>query len=226
MIGNKFGKWTVVERVKSPEGPSKGFRHFLCRCECGKESVVRVDGLKNGRSSQCIVCHDKQMYINIQDMVGKKYGKWTVISTVESKLQRRVLCRCECNKEQIITASRIKSGAKSCPTCNVKKHGYEGTPTYNTWRCMIARCTRENNSNYRNYAGRGISVCQRWRTFSNFLIDMGPKPIGLQLDRINNDGNYEPGNCRWVTAKQNSANRRKRPVLWNKKKSPVVKKEI
>lgn len=218
MENKKFGRWLVLSRAKSPDGPSKNFKHYLCRCECGTESVIRGDTLRSGRSSQCRICHDKQLYINIQDMIGKTYGKWKVIRLAATEGQRRVVCVCICEKEFIVQASRLKIGTtQQCRQCNVTKHGYEGTPTYNTWRCMIARCTQENNHNFSHYGGRGITVCERWRTFANFLEDMGPKPKGLQLDRINNDGNYEPGNCRWVTPKENSNNRRKRPVLWNKK---------
>ena len=217
MIGKSFGRWFVVSEAKIESGPSKNFKHYLCKCECGTESVIRGDTLRTGRSSQCRICHDKKLYINIQEMIGKQYGRWTVVEPAETKNQRRILCRCECGKELIITASRLKRGINGCKTCNVKKHGYEATPTYNTWRCMIARCTRPNNHNYANYAGRGISVCERWRIFANFLEDMGPKPEGLQIDRIDNEGNYGPENCRWVTPKENSNNRRKRPILWNKK---------
>jgi len=175
--------------------------------------------LRNGLSSQCRICHYKEMYIDIQSMIGKTYGKWKVISIAKQTKfkQRTLLCVCECTQELIISASRLLKGVQSCHLCNVTKHGYEGSPTYNTWRCMIARCTRENNHNYKNYAGRGIKVCDEWRTFANFVRDMGEKPKGKQIDRINNDGDYEPGNCRWVTAKENSNNRRKRPILWNKK---------
>ena len=213
-IGSKIGHWLILEKVKVIQKRSSVFAHYLCRCECGTERIVRADGLRNGRSSQCRACRDKERYINIDAMIGTKIGRWQVLSGIKNKngrQNRAVLCKCECGLEQIIDASTLKTGkTKSCHMCNVKKHGMEGTPTYNTWRCMKRRCYNKKNHNYHLYGGRGIKICERWHTFENFYEDMGKKPEGLQIDRTNNDGHYEPLNCRWVTPKQNSNNRRKK----------------
>ena len=92
------------------------------------------------------------------------------------------------------------------------KHGHHvnGKPslTYRSWQNMKTRCLNPNHPRFKNWGGRGIKVCERWMDFTNFLADMGEKPEGLTLDRINNDGNYEPGNCRWATRKQQVQNRR------------------
>src|SRR4029077_2835099 len=80
--------------------------------------------------------------------------------------------------------------------------------TYSSWASMIARCYRPSAANFRRYGGAGITVCERWRVFANFLADMGERPEGLTLDRIDSDGNYEPGNCRWATLSQQMANRK------------------
>lgn len=85
-------------------------------------------------------------------------------------------------------------------------HGLSGTRTYKVWESMRKRCMNPNSNSYHRYGGRGIKTCERWNSFQNFLADMGIAPLGLSLDRINNDGNYEPDNCRWATAKEQVAN--------------------
>ena len=92
-------------------------------------------------------------------------------------------------------------------------HGHASggvSPTYVSWRSMVQRCTDPGKDNYKYYGGRGIAVCERWSTFAGFLADMGERPAGTQLSRIDNDGNYEPGNVRWATRAENVAERNRR----------------
>jgi hypothetical protein len=96
---------------------------------------------------------------------------------------------------------------------NTYTHGHlvnrKTSPTYNSWNSMKTRCTNPKVHNWNNYGGRGITVCERWsHSFTNFLADMGPKPEGMSIDRTNNDGDYEPTNCRWATKKDQMNNKR------------------
>jgi predicted XRE-type DNA-binding protein len=107
-----------------------------------------------------------------------------------------------------------------------KRHGKTGSPEYMTWRSMINRCTNPEHKNYKHYGGRGIKICHRWRTsFINFYSDMGSKPFdSAQIDRIDNDGDYEPGNCRWVSCAEN--NRKSSRIVLSLKIAREIRNKI
>lgn len=88
------------------------------------------------------------------------------------------------------------------------RHGHHGTPTYEVWKGMRQRCSNPNQPAYPDYGGRGIAVCDRWQSFDNFLADMGKRPVGMSIERQNNNGNYEPGNCVWASRTVQNRNSR------------------
>ena len=130
------------------------------------------------------------------------------------------LCKCDCGsetKKSSAAIGRTITCSRQCPmNLRNKTHGHTAggkqSPTYISWASMVSRCTNPNTIYYENYGGRGIEVCNRWHKFENFLADMSVKPRGMTLDRINNDGNYEPDNCRWATVKEQANNTRNNTI--------------
>lgn len=145
--------------------------------------------------------------------IGERYGRLVVVQQ-RNPGERLVRCRCGCGNETAILYTQFGK-TRSCGCLRIETviarsttHGYSGTSIYMTWGDMINRCTNASHPRYADYGGRGVSVCDRWRRFENFLADMGDRPPGLTLDRIDNDGNYEPSNCRWTDPSTQAKNRR------------------
>lgn len=152
-----------------------------------------------------------------KEMIGKTYGNLTVVSySHKSKSVYFYKCLCGCGKESVVNGSHLRTGhTKSCGCtrsgiCNIEKHGQskrgETTRLYRTWVAMRQRCFNPLSTKYPYYGERGISVCERWLSFRNFAADMGVPAEGMSLDRIDNNKNYCPENCRWASAAQQSRN--------------------
>lgn len=179
-----------------------------------------------------LVFKEKPTHKNFIDITNETYNDLLVLGYGGKKYSVSAwYCKCNCGNVVLAISSHLKRGlTKSCGCLALKirtKHGHQiggkQSRTYNTWRKMIDRCTNKNHKAYHHYGGRGIKIHEEWFTFLNFLNDMGERPINKTLDRIDNNGNYEPSNCRWATKKQQSRNTRTvKKLLFNNIERPLT----
>ena len=235
--GERYGRLTVLREGERHRGPNgKSVRRFWCECACGEQRLVMLDSLRNGVSRSC-GCLRSELASALMASprrpgaprlasyveAGCRFGKLTALEGASSG-RDHVMCRCACGTERTFLAKNLMhpKGAKSCGCARAATlrsmssrfvtHGMSHHPLYNLWRSMLDRTSNPKNRSYYRYGGRGIAVCERWQDVWNFVEDMerllGPKPgPEYSIDRIDNDGNYEPGNVRWANAKTQIANR-------------------
>lgn len=149
-------------------------------------------------------------------LAGEKYGRWTVRSLTRTH-PRAWLCQCDCGTEKVVAQASLRGGGSTSCGCYrdekirealCKEERRRDQPEWRVWHNMVRRCTDPNLSHYKHYGGRGIRVCERWNNYANFIADMGHRPTPTHsLDRIDNDGDYEPSNCRWATPEEQVRNR-------------------
>jgi hypothetical protein len=172
-------------------------------------------------------------------IIGDKFSRLTVFNEIEpvkivgKNWQRKYLCKCECGNVIVVQGSALtrtdSHRSKSCGCWKKdhpsnKTHGMSHTAEYQLWGGMVRRCTNPKCKEYKSYGGRGISVCARWLRFENFFSDMGKRPEGMSLNRIDNYGNYCKENCEWTSYSQQASNtRRNKNLTYNGKTQNIVK---
>ena len=225
LTGQRFGKLMVVSRADDYIKPNGNkIIQWRCVCDCGNEVVVRGEYLKSGHTKSC-GC------LTSENLVGMKFGRLTVMDRESPKSKKAKglwVCKCECGNVIKVNTSDLKSGNTTSCGCKRKetlrqlrtKHGESNTRLYNVWSDMKKRCYNTKNVDYKNYGGRGITVCDEWMDFQNFYewaIANGydeTAPRGqCTIDRIDVDGCYEPENCRWVDRYIQMNNKRNNRIL-------------
>ncbi len=232
MINQKFSKWLVLSRVKDRSRA----RFYLCQCECGREIEVGWQRLKRGTSTCCRWCSNIikskiSVEKNLPNFIGKKFNKWTVLERIKDESNKGFWkCQCECGSiRNIISHGLSKGYTKQCRKCNQKNigkmtrtHGMSRKiPEYGAWCNIKDRCCNPNCKNWKDYGGRGISICKEWEyDFAKFIRDMGFKPgPKYSIERIDNEKGYSKENCKWIEFSEQVYNKRTTTILEGKKTS-------
>lgn len=221
--GETYGQWKVLSQLSREKGRDV---FWLCECSCGKVKSVAQGALGRGKSLSCGCRAKGPQPRKIKDISGCKSGKLTALQYVETLVSpsgtRRDmwLCLCECGVKKVFDGWKVRSGrVKSCG-CNrfYAQRGertQESYPEYACWKSMLQRCRDSGLPAYKNYGGRGIKVCEAWvKDFYRFLKDVGERPSPYHsLNRIDNEGDYAPGNVEWATTKEQLRNTRVNLVI-------------
>lgn len=224
LIGSKINNLFVIRETVCKEiGKHKRkVRYFLCLCFCGKKTIRNSNDLISGRAKSCGCISTKQ------NLIGEKFGYLEVVKETKINNKKSWECVCECGNVVFATTQLLKSGKKSNCGCKTKEllskvnktHGYTGTKPYISLKNAKARCENPNNTHYKSYGGRGIKYLL---TKEQEIEFMEQYEEGKTIDRIDVNGNYEIGNIRWATTKEQALNTRRNVFITYRNKTQTLK---
>jgi hypothetical protein len=205
ITGKRFGKLIAIKKHHQDK---YGAWYWVCVCECRNECIVRINNLTRRGIHSC----GCSKYINYNDIIGKKIGNLFILEYIVNK--KKYKCQCNCGNFTYVRRDKlVNKNTKSCGCSRKKIMGLSKTRLYCIWNHMKKRCFSKKAINYKYYGGRGIIVCDEWRSnfvsFYNWAMTNGYRD-NLSIDRINNDGNYKPDNCRWATRSEQERNKNRK----------------
>lgn len=219
LTGQQFGRLTVLRLAprKPNLSPKNKYLRWVCKCDCGKTVEVQSNCLRSGNTRSCGCLRREESKKKARDLTGTRFGKLLVLRRAANRTKgKRVstfwICRCDCGVEKEFGAAMLVGRRTNSCGCGRRTHHDSYSPEYKAWRNMKDRCYNPRFIGYHLYGGRGIRVCDAWiDSYETLIKDVGRRPSDEHsLDRIDNDGHYEPSNCRWATIQEQRSNQRKR----------------
>ena len=235
LTGKTFGRLTVIAHQGVND---KGVHMWLCRCECGNETIVRGDALRYGQTRSCgCLAHEAHVALGkgsagrksarFIDITGQRFGYLTVLDRADNNAhnQTRWRCRCDCGRETIVVAAKLRNGHTTSCGCMGLRHATEAkirhgdalfknkSRLYTIWEAMKRRCYNPNCRPYKYYGGKGVKVCDEWLEYPGFkswAIANGYTD-SLSIDRLDSNGDYTPENCQWITMSENISRAKRLP---------------